>query len=487
MKSSILLAGASAIALGMSINTAQAASPTVIYGGGSTLASKVYRDIFNCFAAAAVTNPTTASNGVFVNSATYPAGFNIQYPTAFPTNATGTPVCTKGAASNIVALYEPVGSGAGIGAWEAASPNGNYTAGYTAWGWPAVSNTIAFLDDAVGAGSSGFPTTLNPSGTACATTATANCVSPYPQIQFSGSDAYLSSAQITTAQTNAGGPVFQLPTFATPIPIIVGNPSKLSSLINVKFTTADVCNLFSGASNHTAGHVTFSTLIVRADGSGTSFILSDWLAQNCSASLGFTSANGFPSTKPSWAAVAALNGTHLTVTAVSGSGGVSSTVGGTQGYLGYVSPDFVQPIVTTSTAYPGLVNGQAPSVAAVKTHLTHASYPTTYDPYSIGQVLNDSLVAAGNTSGYPIVGYTFIDVYACYSTTYANGLIGGPAAGSAVLKALNYLYATTNKSVGNILAAQGFVQGGPAVVNLLKSSTGPLGANGIQNSSCPSS
>jgi ABC-type phosphate transport system substrate-binding protein len=334
--------------------------------------------------------------------------------------------------------------------------------GYTSWGTPANTNTIAFLDSA--------------SGVVVTTT-------PYPEIQFSGSDAYLNSTQVSNAQASVGETVFQLPTFATPITLPVGLKS------GVKLTTADVCNLFAGATNVTSGKVTISELVVRSDGSGTSFILSDWLAQNCSASLGFNSSNGFPSTKPSWAAVAAANGNHLgTPVAVSGSGGIASTVASTQNALGYVSPDYDYPIVSSSTAYSAQVNGQSPSVTAVKNHLTHANYPTSYNVLTIGQQVNDSLVAPSNTAGYPIVGYTFLETYSCYSTSIAGGLIGGPAQGKQLLALAQYLYGTSPANVTNILTSQGFVQAGTAITTLLKGTGGPLNATGgIQNSSCPSS
>jgi hypothetical protein len=498
MKTSILLAGAAVVALAAGPNAAQAASPTPVYSGGSTLAAKVYRDIFNCYVAAATTNPTTASNGVFVSSASassYPAGASIQYPTALPAG------CTKGDAANAVVLYEPVGSGAGQGAWQAANPAGNSTLGYKSWGTPATSNTIAYLDAA---------STVNQTTT------------PYPQIQFSGSDAFLNNTQIANACVSYGGssnapaatgqncatnPVFQLPIFATPITLPVGNPNNVAKFNGVKLTTADVCNIFSGKSNHSAAGVTFTEVVVRNDGSGTSFIFADWLGQNCPASLSFNAANGFgavntatgapgASTTPNWTAVFNANGNALPLidnSSTSGSGGVAAVVGATQGAIGYLSPDYDSTTIPGSTAVSALVNGQAPSTTATKNHLTHASYPSSYNVYTIGQQLNDSLVAPGNTAGYPIVGYTFWETYSCYSATLAGGNgtsspIGGPAAGKQVLALANYLYSTTNKSVGNILSSQGFVQAGTAVTNLLKGAGGPLNATGgIQNSACPSS
>jgi hypothetical protein len=441
MKSTLLLAGASAIALGTGFNTAQAAAPNKIYGGGSTLAAKVYRDIFNCYSAAA--------DGIFSTTpATYPTGASIAYPPA--ENA----ACTKQGTANQVTFYEGVGSGAGLAAWTTANPAN--------FGSPATSNTIAYLDNNAGVG-------VN--------------ATPYPQIQFAGSDAYLNATQASQAQAAVNETVFQLPTFVTPITLPVGN------IQNVKLTFTDVCNLFAGATNTTSGHVKISELVVRADGSGTSFILSDFLALNCPSALGFNSTNGFPSTKPNWTAVAAANGNHLSIVAVSGSGGVASTIASTTGALGYDSPDYVYPIVASSTAYPAYVNGFLPTLNNVKTHLLYATYPTSYNVATIGQEVNDSLAnASTDKHGYPLVGYTFIDTYSCYSTGIAGGLIGGPAQGRAVLALANYLYGatTSNLSVTNILANQGFAQATNQVVRLLRGTGGPLNATGgIQNAACP--
>jgi len=62
----------------------------------------------------------------------------------------------------------------------------------------------------------------------------------------------------------------------------------------VKLKTADVCNLFSGATNK-AEKIVFSESVVRSDSAAATDILGDWLAQNRASNLGFDSTNGFPS------------------------------------------------------------------------------------------------------------------------------------------------------------------------------------------------
>jgi hypothetical protein len=436
MRPSILLAGASLVALATGATSAQAATPTLVYGGGSTLAAKVYRDIFNCY--------STAADGLFSTTpATYPSGASIQYPVAENSS------CTKQGTTNEITFYEPVGSGSGLAAWT--------TAAAVNFGSPKTTNTIAYLDSTVGVNAT-----------------------PYPQIQFAASDAYLTSTQVSQAQTAVGEAVFQLPTFVTPIVMAFGEKQ------NVNLTLSDVCNLFSSSTNQTAGKIKVSEIVVRSDGSGTSFIFADWLAQNCPSNLGFNSTNGFPSTAPNWSAVAASNGNHLTIVPVSGSGGVASTIASTANALGYVSPDYTYPVVATSKAYPAYVNGQQPSITAVKNHLAAATYPTSYNAATIGQQINDQLVSPANTKGYPIVGYTFVDTYSCYSASIAGGLIGGPAKGKAVLANLKPFYNTSNTQIINILQSNGFVQANAKLNTLLSSAGGPLNAtSGIQNSSCP--
>jgi hypothetical protein len=435
MRTRILLAGASLVALATGATSAQAATPTLVYGGGSTLAAKVYRDIFNCY--------STAADGLFSTTpATYPSGASIQYPVAENSS------CTKQGTTNEITFYEPVGSGSGLAAWT--------TAAAVNFGSPKTTNTIAYLDSTVGVNAT-----------------------PYPQIQFAASDAYLTSTQVSQAQTAVGEAVFQLPTFVTPIVMAFGQVQ------NVKLTNTDVCNLFAGATNKTAAKQVVSEIVVRSDSSGTSYIFSDWLALNCPSNLGFNATNGFPSTSPNWTAVAAANGNHLTINPQSGSGGVAGTVASTADALGYVSPDYTYPVVTTSTAYPAYVNGQQPSITAVKNRLAATTYPTSYNAATIGQDINDQLVAPGG-KGYPIVGYTFIDTYSCYSASIASDGIGGPAQGKQVLAILKPFYNTSNTQIINILQGNGFVQANAKLNTLLSSTGGPLNAtSGIQNSSCP--
>jgi ABC-type phosphate transport system substrate-binding protein len=429
MKLQTLLTTASALGALLIAGNAQAATPTLVYGGGASSAAKIFRDVFNCYVALAdgiyATTPGNAS------TAAYPAA---------PSTA-----CKKQGKVADVFAYDSTNSPSGLNGFTEASPVG--------LGNPSSTNTIAYLDSTFGITST-----------------------PYPSIQFGASDIYLNSTQATQAQTSAGEPIFQIPVFVTPYALAVGQTA------NVKLTTADICNIFSGKTNISAGKVTFSELVVRSDPSGSSYVISDFLAQNCSASLGFNITNGFPSALPSWSAVIAANGNNIPIVAKSGTGGEASAISATPNAIGYVSVDYSNAVVSTSTAYPAYVNGLQPTLANVKTRLLKESYPTSYNAATIGQQLNDQLVAPGG-KGYPLVSFTFVDAYQCYSTTFGGGLIGGPAQGAALLAALKTFYSGADTA---ILNASGYLQAPTAVINLLESTGGPLNTTGgLQNSACP--
>ncbi len=456
-----ILAGASALAVCVTaMPAAHAASTTTVFGGGGTLAAKLYRDLFNCYSASAYT--------ILATSPDNPA--NVTYPTG--QNA----ACTTEAKNAVALAYEPVGSGAGQAAFTTGEP--------ASFGSPATTNSVAYL---------------NGSATVAAST------TPYPEVEFAGSDAYLSATQISQANAvDNGTPIFAIPTVATPITLPVGQVSGTKLLIS------DVCKIFSGKEiikGNTAGT---QQVFVRMDGSGTSFIFSEFLADNCPTSAGyaFTSANGFPSTAPSWSA--AQVGTLSTITAVSGSGGIASAVAASSYAIGYVSPDYVQPIVTSRAAYPAAVGltaakEVAPTVANTQKHVTaiasSSAYPVTYSN-NIGAQLND-LLASGTYAGtgYPIVGYTFLYAYGCYSSSFASGSIGTQAKGTYLKNALIALIpnagakpTTLQTEAAKIITASGFspitYNVNQTVAALLYStaagSPGPLSAGGINgtNGTC---
>ena len=422
-----LMAGVSVAALAAATPALAQTPSTTLYGGGSTLAAKVYRDLFNCY--------SSAAQGVYASSPGNPG--NVTSPTGL------NPGCSSQVNANVAIGYEPVGSGSGLKA---------YTTGMPAmFGSPSSTNTIAYLNSNVG---------LN--------------TTPYPEIEFAASDAFLNSTQYHQAATVDAG-AFQVPTFATPITLSVGGTQ------NVALKSADVCAIYSG---NVTKAFTPAQVIVRADSSGTSFIFSEWLSLNCPKTDNFTAANGFPSTTPNWTAVY-TNKNGASLVSATGSGGVATAIGATTNAIGYVSPDYVQPVVANND-YPATVNGFAPSVANVKAQVAKVKAPTAYNASTIGSTINARLVSPATKGGYPIVGFTFIDTYKCYTATKAGGAIGTPAKGAELKAVLSYIV-NAAPDVQSILNAQGFVEDSASsgLVSLLNSSKGPFGTAGIQPSNCP--
>jgi|GEM_PF-3721140 len=434
------LIGASAlVAIAVVSPHAQAATPsTTLYGGGGTLAAKLYRDIFNCYSASAYGVYST-SGGNVSTLASYPSTLNAACLTSGSSGSVGSPTNSK-----IALPYEPVGSGAGQNAIVYGSP--------TSFGVPATTNPVAFINDS-------------------ATVAAAS--TPYPEVEFISSDAYLSTSQLTSAaaidtpaSASASNPVFVVPTLATPITLPIGQVKNKGLLIS------DVCKIFSGQEVVPGNPKSTQAIYVRQDGSGTSFIFSDFLASNCSAyTPNFTSANGFPSNTPNWTA-AASGSTIAIITAVSGSGGIANAVAGASYSIGYVSPDYVQPVVASSSAYPALVGLTAakevsPTVAEVQTHVTaiisNSTYPKTYTN-NIGATINNLLASSTYAAdGYPIVGFTFLYTYSCYSSSLHGGLIGTKAKGAELKTVLTSLIppvgvqpSALQTDTQNILTKSGF-------------------------------
>lgn len=481
------LIGASALAaIAACAPQARAATPsTTLYGGGGTLAAKLYRDIFNCYSASAYGVYATSPGNVST-IASYPATLNAACLSKGASGSVGSPTSAK-----IALPYEPVGSGAGQNAIVNGSP--------TSFGTPATTNPVAYINSS---------TTVD-----AATT-------PYPEVEFISSDAYLSTTQLTSAalidtpaSASAANPVFVVPSLATPITLPIGQVKNKGLLIS------DVCKIFSGQEKVPGNKAAQQQIYVRADGSGTSFIFSDFLANNCSAyTPNFTSANGFPSNSPNWTA-AASGSTIAVLTFVSGSGGIANAVASSSYSIGYVSPDYVQPVVASSSAYPALVGLTAakevsPTVAELQAHLTAitsaSTYPKTYNN-NIGSTINN--LAAASTyagSGYPIVGFTFLYTYSCYSSSLDGGLIGTKAKGTELKTLLTSLIpkvgvqpTALQTDTQNILTKSGFspllygtnttiaallyAAGGPLYTNA--KTTGVGGSNGIGGvtADCPAS
>ena len=317
-----------------------------------------------------------------------------------------------------------------------------------------------------------------------------NATTDYYGVQFAGSDDVINAADVS-AWNAAGNPakfgiLVQLPSLVGPVGIGFngkdgnGNPLNIlgatpaggSSGLNLSRNA--VCGIFSGhitqwnnpiltALNNNAALGTGNiTVVHRADGSGTSFLLSNALATQCQFEIGPNSetdattvsyampwtdraqacprpvAHGanqlnwpdqFP-TDQCGVAVSNSGGGHFAN--ASGSGSLVALVGSTNGAIGYASADFWLPVKTGGlpaanvqsqwdlTASTGQF--QPPTAQAAFTAMSSAvpqfTDATRINPLSWslqGVVPNPVLPGS-----YPISGFTWLEMYQCYAN-HANG------------------------------------------------------------------
>jgi ABC-type phosphate transport system substrate-binding protein len=404
----------------MGSTSASAQTPPAIYGGGSTLVQFVIRDIFNCWGSVSNTSPTlgTTSCSTGVNSIDPNAG---------------------------EVLYSAVGSGAGQSSYLANNPSllgppGNGTVPYTSGDYPAY---------------------------------------PYPALTFAAGDAPLSASQVSSynsAHQTTWGPAFQLPTLVVGIALPFNNsgltfnnaiPAGGSSGFNLSRT--NMCGIFSGnitdwsdtrLASDNGGTPPSSTsmqikVIFRHDGSGTTFIASNSMVDQCSMTSYPIPTSWYPAGTP----VSAAGNTSFFINAYtngvlpanfydeenvngnnygSGSTGIADAVGATTGAISYLSPDFVQPF-----SVPGHVASPAPNLEN-QYNVTHGT-GVFLPPTAAGEVVaisgisppaaNSSATAWGlagvspnpaEQTAYPLSGFTWAYLYSCYSNvTTVDALLSG--------------------------------------------------------------
>jgi len=483
-----LLGGAGAALMVAAFAAPAQAQTTPLYSGGGTLAEKVYRDIFNCYGnqsggdtTVGLSGPQTGCNGV-------------------------TPY-----RSNVEPLYVGVGSGNG----KKALVNHD-AAQYVSGGRIPDSVPVPSTSDfnpfyGTGAGAGWVKGTTN----------------PFPKVSFTGSDDPLTAADIATYKAVSGwndaaplsgswGAPIQVPAFITTItvpfnPTAGWNPKNsipAGGSSGVNLSTNTLCGIFTGAitdwSNAaiTADNKNVQlgsgpiTVIYRSDGSGSTFLFTNALIHQCGSQsaprAGIT--NNVPDQWLADNSIAnpAVDPDHIgasnnnffinvntaghkpaNFTGASGSGGVSTAIAGTVGAAGYLSPDFVKPVITTGLAtanlqtYASVLAGtkvyKAPTaktgtgiMSALKAPLfTAASCPTGT---AVGQAW-DGICAHNplnwgatnpmpiSTAAYPIGGFTFIDTYTCYASAADVDAIAGKTVGALGLWTWWFSSPTLNASV----------------------------------------
>jgi phosphate transport system substrate-binding protein len=373
---------------------------------------------------------------------------------------------------------------------------------------------------------------------------------PYPAVSgfhFAGSDDVWNLQDQkdwnTLGNTAKYGNPIQLPALAGAVTIILNGKDGAGAALNqngsvvsgstsrINLTRQAVCGIFSGhitkwnnailtAQNGGAAMGTGQiTVVHRFDGSGTTFLLTNALNDQCRSITGPNSeidptivSYAFPWGDNSTPCPAVLRGAnrvdwpdqfsgHCGVTAPAGSVFTNSGTNGSQslvtttlatnGAIGYVSPDFAKPaaptgpitanlqnewdISTNITATPVFV---APTVVATAEAMQ--SITPVFDATTIANPLAWSLqgVVSNPTrpAAYPIAGFTWLDIYTCYNspnniseqvkgflyTLYAGGVYEGIINDNGFAMVPNVWLGNVYTLLGDINLAPGNVSGAGA-------------------------
>lgn len=450
MKTLSRLFMASTMMAGLGMAPALAAGPTDPYtdpgfhiniiGGGATFPSVVYRQVLDC-----AFHPLGYENNVGPG----PLTINQYCPSApFGTAAN----------SFLYVYYAPTGSGNGKAAIKA-NNNNTLTSSITT----SIPYTSKVLPNY-----------------------------PYPQAEgfhFAGSDDVWNLADqaawtVTNGPASKFGNLVQIPAVAGAVTIILngkdGSGNNLtqngsavsgsSSAINL--TRQAVCGIFSGhitkwdnailtAQNGGQAMGTGQIKVVhRFDGSGTTFLLTNGLQEQCHAVTGPNSETdstivsyGFPwgdtsscpalplrgANKVNWpdqtttgcAASTAPAGSVFLNPGVNGSQALTNQVVSTDGAIGYVSPDFAKPanpsgpvtanlqnewdLSTNTSSTPVFI---APTVAATKAALASATpvFNSTTRGNPLAWSLQGVVPNPTQAAAYPLAGFTWLELYQCYNS-----------------------------------------------------------------------
>jgi ABC-type phosphate transport system substrate-binding protein len=505
VRSSIIMGGMAA-AIALTVAGGAGATPTPLYGGGSTLVEKVYRDLFNAYGS---TSSGDLCTGITIDAC----------PTTFYN-------------ANIELLYVGVGSGNGVSALDNHDAT-KYVASNKkpdAIPTPSGSDFGAFYG--TGTGSSWVPA--------------AGGTPAFPTVTFSGSDNVLGATDVTNVANLGFGPVIQIPGVVAAIAVpfnpapnwMPNGTQPLGGSSKVQLSMNTVCGIFNGDINTWSdpaitkdnGGVQLGTgtitVVFRNDSSGTTFLMSNALLNQCGTQNHKVprSTHPFPQQWLTDAGVAYngsaynhylsgtsffikvfqaghlpsnfLNNSNLTgVTGgASGSGGVKAAILGTPGSIGYVSPDFVQPVDSTGPQAANLQTFKTfsakatpvyePPTAAAATQIMTGLLPPAFSGKvpAAANPLNWGAVAPqpSSATAYPIGGFSFIDLYTCYSSSAVVAGLTGTATGKAGYLTWYYGSDSINNGVpAAILAKNGFAPVPPAwataINKLLQSSTLGIG------------
>lgn len=517
---SCMLAG---VALGC-IGLTSGAQAQQVFGAGSTFAAPTYRLLMDCWGLPA--------DGVGADH-TIDTGIVVQPVSSLCGNSAGD---QSGLTAQI--LFAPVGSGAGK---QGLANHDGSTSTSTGIKTPGASNTVPF-------------------------TSTFSQNYGYPALQFAGSDdPWLASDQ--AKYVAAGGPakfgkVLQFPAFAGAAAIAFNGKDGAGAALNITGATPTggssglnlsrqaLCGIFSGHITQWNNSILTAlnggavlgtgtiTVVHRSDGSGTSFITTNGLVNQC---LGVTGPNNetdatlvsyaFPWTDrqvgtsvcntgtvpgaltiqgtalANWpdltndqCGIAIKNGGGGTFTQAAGNSGVVAKITSTNGAIGYSTTDYTQPAVATGPKTANVQNQYSitnslttfipPTTASVTAAMdtdipffppivSEANDITNALNWSV-QMVNPNPVSVG---AYPLSGFTFFDFYQCFKTTNTTGLADSNNL-NTIFSYLTFHY--TDSHAAAIISAQGFAPISPnslsnwynAAVTLLSSGSSAMNSAG---------
>jgi len=307
----------------------------------------------------------------------------------------------------------------------------NYGVGIQSQPTGPVNNKIQILYASIGSGGgltaflTQTPSSITP-GNPPPPTSTLFPNYPYPVWDYAMSDAPLSSTQIAQYQSDdqtQRGPALEVPVtldgVATPY-----NPSGLTVPSGgLHLSVESLCGIFTGGiTNWNDSHITSDNngvqvssnlpilVVYRADGSGTTFLLSNHENTACASTT-------FPWT----IGVGTLLTWPASFDGETGSQGVAGKVAATAGAIGYVGPSFLGPPNNIPAAllqdnyslnHPSQKQYIKLNTTSITRALNGVTLPNNFTPTDI---LNDTIVPDSPANGaWPIAGFSYADFYGCY-------------------------------------------------------------------------
>lgn len=497
------------LATSMIVANAGEAFATQIYSGGATFPENFYREIFNCYMDDGAGSLGTVDVG-----------------------------CPQ-TRNDVQALYAGTGSGNGKKAWRTKDTTvaqfmsgGRNPSGPDCNPIPYSSTDGPYYND------SGAPGGQPADGeTSCAGGTFRGTGPAFPHFHFAGSDDPLVPGDLTVYNPNSAaggwGAAIQVPAFIGGTAIAY-NPASGGGVVwtekgkkasggtsFVDLSRETYCGIFSGhITDWNDSHITADNkgisitggvsspieVVVRSDGSGTTFLFTNGVLHQCGSashpSHGIAAGMAF---EDSWISDNGLNpvtfdpndnvnfqsnnnfyiniapahvpaAMHLTKKP--GNGGIESYASVTPGTIAYLSGDFVKPVAGRTLATANLQEWD--NVLAIEAGATTTKKWVAITPKTVSKIMSTTVppvFTAGcvsncatnpldwgksnpfptSSSTYPLGGFTFFDMYTCYGSATDKDALFGQTAGH--LGFFRWYYGSTTENAGlpkAILSADSF-------------------------------